>query len=168
MISSMPDSLIHGTSGTWLDYILRHQLAEIRTASVVDFGAGEGKNAHLIREVLGTGCRIVAIEGFAPTVRMLEDSGLYDEVHGALIQEWCARNAATCDLALFGDVLEHLSPRAIHRVIRDCLPRFRELIIVVPLCHNQQDAVGGNRLEIHRSYLTPRVFRRYRPVEQHI
>ncbi len=168
MISSMPDDLIHGTSGTWLDYILRHQLAETRPASVVDFGAGDGKNGRMIRDVLGTGCRTVAIEGFTPTVRMLESSGLYDEVHEALIQAWSEGNTVTYDLALFGDVLEHLTPREIHRVIRNCLPKFRELIVVVPLCHNQQDAVGGNRLEIHRSYVTPRAFRRYRPVEQHI
>lgn len=163
------DTPLHtGGSGTWLDYILAHQLEAIRPKSAVDFGAGAGKNGMLLRGVLGVSCRRLAVEGFAPTAAALRDAGVYDEVHQALLQDWLRACATDHDLAIFGDVLEHLRPRTIHRAIRDALRHFRELIIVVPLCHLMQDTVDGNPLEIHRGYLTRGFFDRYEPVEKHI
>jgi hypothetical protein len=37
----------YGTSQTVLDYVLKDQIARFRPTSVVDFGAGGGKNGRL-------------------------------------------------------------------------------------------------------------------------
>jgi hypothetical protein len=134
----------------------------------VDFGAGGGKNGRLVRSVAGARCTLVAVEGFTPTARMLRERGIYDRVDTALIQDWLARNTGSYSLAIFGDVLEHLTPRQIHRSIRRCLMTFDQIIIVVPLHDIYQDSVYGNSLEIHRAYLTSGFFDRYKPVEKHI
>ena len=72
------------------------------------------------------------------------------------------------DLIIFGDVLEHLRPREIHRVVNLCLRTFKKLIIVCPLHDIFQEDLFGNPLEVHRTYVTANFFDRYHPVEKHI
>jgi hypothetical protein len=159
----------YGTSTSVCDYIVQHQIKACRPASVVDFGAGAGKNGHLVRGALpAASCSLTAVEGFEGAARMLEQGGVYDRVECALIQDWVERDGGRYSLAIFGDVLEHLPPRQIHRVLRACFTKFDHIIIVVPLNDIFQDDVYGNQLEVHRAYVTPAFFDRYRPVEQHI
>jgi hypothetical protein len=99
---------------------------------------------------------------------MLVDKGWYDEVHHALLEGWIEAVRGHYDLAVFGDVLEHLRPRQIHRVIRRGLRTFDRLVIVVPLCDLFQGESYGNPLEVHRTYITEAFFDRYHPVEKHI
>lgn len=158
----------YGSSYSLLDYVVKHQLDEIRPANVVDFGAGAGKNGALIREVLGNSCRIVAVEGFGETAKMLADKGVYDEVNNELLQAWHTNNTQHYDLAIYGDVLEHLTPNEIKLVMKHSLKYFDNIIIVAPLHDIFQDAVYGNPLEVHRSYITETFFDRYLPVEKHV
>jgi Methyltransferase domain len=158
-----------GRSASLCDFELLHQLETLQPKSVVDFGAGGGKNGRLIRQVLGKQCRIIAVEGFEPTVRHLRQLGEpYDEVHHALLQEWLASSSEHYDLAVFGDVLEHVPPRTVHAVIERALERFSNVIVVAPLHDLFQDDKDGNTLEIHRTYMTRGFFDRYRPLEQHV
>jgi 2-polyprenyl-3-methyl-5-hydroxy-6-metoxy-1,4-benzoquinol methylase len=107
----------YGSSCTFLDYVVRHQVSEMKPNSVVDFGAGAGKNGKLIREVLGSACTIVAVEGYPQTARTLSESGPYDEVTCELLQGWHANSTQHYDLAVYGDVLEHLTPKEIRQVM---------------------------------------------------
>jgi hypothetical protein len=158
-----------GRSASLCDFEFLHQVETLRPQSVVDFGAGGGKNAQLIRRLLGRDCRLIAVEGFEPTITYLRSqSGLYDEVDHALLQEWVLAGSEHYDLAVFGDVLEHLPPRAVHAVLERALRRFKHVIIVVPLHDLFQDDKDGNTLEIHRTYMTRSFFDRYQPLEQHI
>jgi hypothetical protein len=158
----------YGTSLSTCDYIAAHQLATCRPASIVDFGAGAGKYGQLAREVLGSGIQVTAVEGYARTARMLEGQKIYSHVDNQLIQDWLATNSRHYDMAIFGDVLEHLTPKQIHQVIRRCLSTFKNILIVCPLHEIFQDEAYGNALEVHHSYVTESFFDSYEIVEKHL
>lgn len=166
--SSAEDKEQAGAS-TWVcDYVVRQQLAALRPSEVVDFGAGAGKNGVIVRSVLGSGCKLIAVEGFERSANMLREQGIYDRVDASLLQEWLVRDSGRYSLAIFGDVIEHLTAREIHRVVAKCLERFTHVIIVVPLYDIFQDDAYGNPLEVHKAYITSGFFDRYKPVEKHI
>lgn len=158
----------YGSSAYYLDYVLEKQLLEIAPKRIVDFGAGAGKNGKIAKKMLGDSVHTVAVEGFQPTAEMLRSSGVYTEVCHDLIQNWLKNNPERYDLAIFGDVLEHLSVPEIRWVMRKCLRQFNNVIVIVPLCDIFQDEKYGNKLEIHKSYITESFFNRYNPEEKHI
>lgn len=168
MVSQEDSVQRYGTSSTILDYVLRHQLAEIKPKEIVDFGAGGGKNGSLVRDLLGNDCRLIAVEGYEKTARMLGEQGIYDEVHHKLLQEWLEGNSQRKDLAIFGDVLEHLPRNEIYRALDTSLKSFAHVIVVAPLHELFQGELYGNMLEVHRTYITSRFFDRYNPIEKHI
>ena len=164
-----PSDQGYGSSSTLCDYVLRHQLQEAAPGSIVDFGAGGGKIGRLVRDTLGGTCRLEAVEGYAPAAQHLAQRGVYDRVHHALIQEWPQGHLLErYDMAIFGDAMEHLTPRQVRRVVRQCLGMFKEVVIVVPLCDLTQGPIYDNPLEIHRTYITAGFFDRYLPMETHI
>jgi hypothetical protein len=167
-MSNVTESQQYGASNKLLDYVFRQQVSAAKPMTVVDFGAGAGKNGKLLREVLGKGVRLIAIEGCPGTAEMLRGQGVYDEVHCELLQSWICGITERYDLATFGDVLEHLTPRDIHRVIRRAQRNFSEIIVTVPLGDILQGEVYGNPLEVHRTFITGKFFDRYKPVEKHI
>jgi hypothetical protein len=158
----------YGVSSSLCDYILRQQLAEIRPRQIVDFGAGGGKNGRISREMLADQVRLVAVEGCPETAKMLSGQGLYDEVHESLIQAWVAKDANHYDLAIFGDVLEHLAPREIHAVLGQCLKKFKHIIVICPLHEVFQEDIYDNPLEVHQTYVTIDFFDRYNVIEKHL
>jgi hypothetical protein len=158
-----------GGASTWLcDYIVEQQLRQLKPKEVVDFGAGAGKNGQLTRRALGSSCKTIAVEGFERTAAQLKERGIYDRVDTALLQQWVDHDDGRYAVAIFGDVIEHLTPRQIHYVLRKCLDKFSHVIIVVPLYDIFQDDAYGNELEIHRSYITGGFFDRYKPIEKHV
>jgi len=157
-----------GSSATLCDAALEDQLLKLDVSEVVDFGCGAGKNGKIIRRVLGNDCKLIGVEGYRPAVDALREAGGYDRVDFALLQEWVERAPDRHNVALFGDVIEHLTPREIHRVMRACVRKFDHIIVVVPLHDIFQDDSYGNELEIHKSYVTEGFFDRYRPHEKHV
>lgn len=158
----------YGTSLSVCDYIVAHQLAENRPFSIVDFGAGAGKYGRLVRLVLGSDIQLTAVEGYPKTARMLQEQKIYNQVEAQLIQDWLATNSHQYDLAIFGDVIEHIPAKQIHQVIRSCLPNFKKILIVCPLHEIFQDEAYGNALEIHHTYLTETFFDSYEIIEKHL
>jgi len=158
----------YGTSTSLCDYVLIHQLEQVKPVHLVDFGAGCGKNGRIARQILPDNVTITAVEGCEKTATMLSSEGTYNEVCHALIQDWVANNEKTYDLAIFGDVLEHLNAGDIHAVIRACLGTFAQIIIICPLYDIFQEDLHGNPLEVHQTYVTPGFFDRYNCVEKHI
>ncbi|MCI0591224.1 MAG: hypothetical protein L0Y67_06440 [Gammaproteobacteria bacterium] len=156
-------------SSTWLcDYIVEHQLRLLQPKEVVDFGAGGGKNGLLVRRALGNESKLIAVEGYEKSARMLAERGGYDRVDTGLLQDWVRSDAGRYSLAIFGDVLEHMTPRQIHDVMEKCFDKFDHVIVVVPLHDIFQDEAYGNPLEVHRAYITNGFFDRYKPIEKHI
>mgnify|MGYP006305959775 CR=1 FL=1 len=152
-----------GSSSSALDYVLREQIKAIQPKTVVDFGAGGGKIGKIVREIMGNRCTITAVEGYAITVENLKASKVYDNVHYCLLEDFLLDNTNTYDLAIFGDVIEHLTCRSIKKAIYDTLSYFNYFIIVVPLYDIFQDNAYGNIIEKHQSYITDKFFDRYHP-----
>jgi hypothetical protein len=166
---SEQDSLVqYGSSASSCDFILNHQLEELQPLQIVDFGAGGGKNGKIARKILQDRVSLVAVEGSEKTANMLSNEGPYDEVCNALIQDWVLKDSNMYDLAIFGDVLEHLKPKDIHAVIKRCHHKFRHLIVICPLHEIFQEDNYGNPLEVHQTYITSNFFDRYNCIEKHI
>lgn len=158
----------YGTSETTLDFITTEQIKAIQPATIVDFGAGGGKYGCLLRETLGRSPKITAVDGFPATAEALRQNKDYDTVDCMLIHDWFANNTIHRNLAIFGDVLEHLTRREIFWTLKQAMHWFDEIIVVVPLFHVHQDTVYGNELETHRAFIDERYFDRLNPVEKHI
>ncbi|MFL5341521.1 MAG: methyltransferase domain-containing protein [Gemmataceae bacterium] len=151
------------------DGYVRGELCAIRPATVVDFGAGAGKMGELCREELGSDVRLTAVEGCASTVDLLKGKGIYDQVEHCLLQEWVASNTERFDLAIFGDVLEHVTRGEAFATLNRVLSQVKHVIVNVPLRNLQQDGHESNPLEEHRAYLFERDFdRRYIIREKHL
>jgi len=159
-----------GSSNSVCDPLIVRTLEFVQPRTLVDFGAGAGKNGRLARAAVPS-CHCTAVEGHPPTAAHLRAEGVYDSVYGGLLQNWlvdAVRDGEYADVAIFGDVLEHLRPGEGHRVLRQALRVFRHVLVVVPLHDVFQDAIEGNELEVHRAYITVGWFDRYRPEWQHI
>ena len=157
-----------GLSEYICDFALVEQLRKLAPASVVDFGAGYGKNGEIVRKILGAACTLVAVEGFGPAADALRSGGVYDRVSHSLLQDWLDNNNAPYSVAIFGDVIEHLTPREVHRCLELCMRKFDHIIIVAPLHDIFQDGAYGNELERHKTYITQGFFDRYRPIQRHV
>lgn len=165
---SNDSQIVYGFSSSLCDYILRHQIGLIRPRSIIDFGAGAGKVGKIAKEVLQFNYEIVAVEGDDKTAQMLVKEGQYHKVANNLIQDWIETNSEHYDLAVFGDVLEHLPIGEINRIMQKSTHIFDHIIIQVPLHEIFQDGGEALPLETHRSYITAKFFDKYRPTEKHI
>jgi hypothetical protein len=168
MVDNSSLQRIYGRSVPYCDHLVKNHLDQFKPLHIVDFGAGGGKHGKIARQVLANNVYIIAIEGFKDTVQMLSSTGIYDEVHNLLIQDWLYSDSKKYDMAIFGDVLEHLKPKEIHKVIKCCIDKFRLIVIICPL-HNIHDKEEyDNPLEDHQTYITNGFFDRYEWVEKHI
>ncbi len=145
------------------------ELAAIQPRTVVDFGAGAGRMGELCRRILGPDVHLTAVEACDSTVELLHTTGIYSEIEHALLQNWIADNMRRFDLAIFGDVLEHLDRREVFSVLNHVLDFAKHVIVTVPLRNLQQDGNLANPLEEHRAYLFEKNFdRRYLFREKHL
>lgn len=158
----------YGTSASSCDYILRSQLERLQPHSIVDFGAGGGKNGKIAKQHLSDNVKIFAVEGCKKTAEMLPSLGVYDQVYHALIGDWLHNDKCKYDLAIFGDVLEHLNPKQIHETLKICLERFKHIIIVCPLYDIFQEEAYNNPLEVHQTYIYPAYFDMFNYTEKHV
>ncbi len=147
-----------GTSDDIVATYVRQQIATISPRTVVDFGAGRGKMGALCRELKGDNVELTAIEGCTRTVALLERTGIYNRVHEGLLQDWIDANAQRCDLAIFGDVLEHLTRKQALHALNTMLRFASNIIVNIPLRNLHQDGHDENPLEAHRAYFTERCF----------
>jgi hypothetical protein len=158
----------YGESSSQADWILENQILQLRPKSIVDFGAGGGKNSILARKLLGKSRHIIAIDGYEKAVEHLIKMNLCDKAECCLMEKWIENNEKMFDLAIFGDVIEHLNPKLITKVLRRTLQYFKYTIIVVPLHHIYQLEKYDNKLELHNSYITQNYFDDYPVKEKHI
>lgn len=159
----------YGGSDDNLDKYVASQIIIIKPDTIVDFGAGSGKYGMMLRNIPECkNCKIIAVEGHLPTVEHLKSLGLYDSVENILIQKWLVRRNPMHDIAIFGDVLEHLTAREIHWVIDKALKYFKNIIICVPLKNIFQGVVSGNKLEVHKCYIMQDFFDSYYIREKHL
>lgn len=116
-----------------------------RHRSIVDIGAGTGKWGRILRPHAE---RLVAIEAWRPTVESARLTDLYDEV---VVANVMATNGwREYDVAIFGDVLEHLRREQAIEIIDRLRSAGVRLFLTVPITPCPQDgAVYGNPYETH-------------------
>lgn len=117
---------------------------------VLDVGACDGKWADLIQGAAVyqkklPAIRMDAVEAWMPNANQIVHK--YDHVYAAEMQHFTYRKGAY-DLALFGDVIEHMTVPDAQKVLLDALDRCKEVIVGVPFQY-PQGRLYGNPYEVH-------------------
>ena len=137
-------------SATTFDSILQDHVRNIKPTSILDVGAGAGKNGKLIRNLGYTG----NLECIEPTSSYITDFNLksvYDTVHHTDLKTFIdTQYKFQYDLVIFGDVLEHLFRSTVIDYLDYFLYKSKWIIIIWPT-NMPQDDWGNNKYEIHKS-----------------
>jgi hypothetical protein len=143
---SMPFSHPAGKPSTiaWIKSLVDQ--GEVST--IIDVGAGSGTYLKLLQQHRVKVPRIVAIEVWEPYVERFNLRERYDEVVMADIGELFLWPMG--DLAIFGDVLEHLPMDVAGEVWKRAMEEYRFIVAAIPL-RWQQKAINSNPYEEHRS-----------------
>jgi hypothetical protein len=137
-------------SATTFDSILQDHVRNIKPTSILDVGAGAGKNGKLIRDLGYTG----NLECIEPTSSYITDFNLesvYDTVHHTDLKTFIdTQYKFQYDLVIFGDMLEHLFRSTVIDYLDYFLYKSKWIIIIWPT-NMPQDDWGNNKYEIHKS-----------------
>lgn len=123
-----------------------------RPHTVLDLGVGAGTYARLMRP--HHLAHWTAIEAWAPYARQFNLASLYDRVIIADARHLCWYALATADLAIAGDVLEHMTRPQARDIIAHLKATAHAVLISIPVLHLPQGAVGGNPFEQHVDHWT--------------
>ena len=135
----------YGTFDAFVGALVRWALPD-REAPILDVGPGAGKYAKLLS---GYSC-IDALEVFEPYVERFNLRRLYRELRvGSIIDVVRDLRSSQYELAILGDVLEHLSVADAQGVIERLLELQTRLLVVVPF-ELEQRAACGNSHECHQ------------------
>jgi hypothetical protein len=154
-----------GGSYDLLDGYSRDEYLKINPKTAIDFGAGKGKHGKILRELFPD-IKMGAVEVFEPN--MIGYEYIYDDTYNNNLLDWLERNNKRYDLAVFGDVIEHLPIQHVYYALYMAHKWFNNIIINVPLRNIDQGVVDGNIYERHLSYLRENSFDIYNVVEKHI
>ena len=123
-----------------------HEAVSIR--NVVDFGCGEGTYRRLLGPHL-PGARWTGIEVWQPYVDQFDLRSQYDSL---IVQDCRSVDClalAPVDLAIFGDILEHMTGDEAASVVERALAVAPLVVISIPVVHFPQGPTGGNPYEAH-------------------
>lgn len=140
-------------SANTFDSILQEHVVSLKPASILDIGAGSGKNGKLIREAGYTN----NLDCLEPTHSYVTDynlNSIYNTVYPYSITQFVDTvYKFNYDLVVCGDVLEHLFRSQVIDYIDYFLYKCKWMIIIWPN-NMPQDDYGNNPYEIHKSNFT--------------
>lgn len=113
---------------------------------VLDLGVGQGNYARALRK---PGQEWTGVEIWAPYVERFKLNEIYDRVVIADLRYLDYSLLKPVDLAICGDVLEHMPKDAALAVVNRLLDTARFLMISIPVVHYPQGEVEGNPFEKH-------------------
>ena len=93
---------------------------------------------------------------------------MYNKVVKSNLIKWLEQNKKQYDVAIFGDVLEHLPKDQIDYALYLSLKHFKNILISVPLGKMEQGDVGGNIYEMHRSTISKNDFDKFNVIEKNV
>ena len=128
--------------------VLAKLSARGQTRRVIDIGPGAGTYADLFRD-LTPGATWCAVEVWGPYVEKYNLRQKYDEVIVADIRYLDFIKLGPSDVALFGDMLEHMPADEARDVLSQAAMKSRFMILSIPIGHWPQDEVEGNPFETH-------------------
>jgi len=140
-------------SANTFDNILQDHVVKLQPQSILDVGAGSGKNGTLIRQ---TGYKNI-LECLEPTEKYINEfqlTNIYDNIYNANIHDFInTKYKFNYDLVIFGDVLEHLFRSQVIDILDYFLYKAKWIILLWPN-NMPQDDYGNNPYEIHKSNFT--------------
>lgn len=140
-------------SANTFDSILQDHVVKLNPKSILDVGAGSGKNGKLIRQT-GYKNKLECLEPTEEYVTQYALSNIYDTIHTKNIQEFVnTQYKFSYDLIIFGDVLEHLFRSQVIDYLDYFLYKSKWIIVLWPN-NMPQDDYGNNPYEIHKSNFT--------------
>ena len=129
------------------------RIKAIDPRSVLDVGPGEGTYSDVARR--HTRAHWMAVEAWGPYVSKYNLWSKYNHVVVADIRHCDLQSIhAPADLAIVGDVLEHMTKVEARGVLARLTAWADNVIVCIPLIHCEQDAYEGNWFEIHREHWT--------------
>ena len=136
----MPTSSHLGKLYTTMMLKKLHEAVSIR--NVVDFGCGEGTYRRLLGPHL-PGARWTGIEVWQPYVDQFDLRSQYDSL---IVQDCRSVDClalAPVDLAIFGDILEHMTGDEAASVVERALAVAPLVVISIPVVHFPQGPTGA-------------------------
>jgi 2-polyprenyl-3-methyl-5-hydroxy-6-metoxy-1,4-benzoquinol methylase len=144
----------------------QEKIIELKPTTVLDVGAGQGVYLDLIRQGLGAGVVVNAVEVWQPYIDQFDLENRYDKLFAMDVRD--LTNFAY-DLVILGDVLEHMSEDSAVELWDRISQQARHAIISIPIIHYHQDAINGNPYEVHveEDWNTERVLKTFKGIVEH-
>lgn len=144
----------------------QEKIIELKPTTVLDVGAGQGVYLDLIRQGLGAGVIVNAVEVWQPYIDQFDLENRYDKLFAMDVRD--LTNFAY-DLVILGDVLEHMSEDSAVELWDRISQQARHAIISIPIIHYHQDAINGNPYEVHveEDWNTERVLKTFKGIVEH-
>ena len=140
------------------------QINKIAPKKVIDFGAGDGFYGKLLKYLSST-CYVTGIEMEPSYVERFGLNAIYDELIVSdlvyVIDTISPNN--DYDLAIFGDVIEHLEENIAKDVIEKAVDLFPYIIVNSPIGYQPQE--GKVTSEMHRCGIERTMFDNYNVLE---
>lgn len=121
---------------------------EFGVPAVVDVGPGVGTYGRMLRRILPR-ASLTGVEVWGPYVSAHGLAAVYDTVHVCDARIYPFERLPRGGVALFGDVLEHMTADEAQETVLRALLVCDAAILVVPLGPWPQDAYDGNPYEAH-------------------
>lgn len=138
-----------GTSSGVGDLLIRKWLREAVASRIFDFGCGAGRYGDIARVEVSE-ARLYACDTWQPAIDSVRAFDKYDTVFLGDLRSVVEQEAAqSCDLWIFGDVLEHIPKEDVRGVWAAANKSHRSIIVVIPLGKYPQGALYGNPREAH-------------------
>lgn len=140
------------------------QINVISPKKAVDFGAGDGFYGKLLKYLLPK-CHTVGVEIEKSYPKKFGLMDIYDELFVCSLEDFIDGITSDYDLAIFGDVLEHLEEDSAKEIVRKAVGLFPYIIINSPVGFqpHAHDIVS----EIHRCGIEKHMFDDYNIIEWH-
>ena len=118
---------------------------------VLDIGVGSGTYAKLIkskRNITPT-AEWVGIEAWTPYIEKFQLNKFYNSIINCDIRKLNWGELGQFDVAIAGDILEHMTKEEAVLLVENILTYCSTLIISIPISFCPQDEYEGNPFEIH-------------------
>ena len=118
---------------------------------ILDIGAGSGTYINLIKinNKVCEDAHWVGIEAWSEYVEKFDLRNKYNTLINQDVRKVDWNGLGRFDVAIAGDVLEHMTKAEAVELVEHILNHCTTLIISIPIVHMPQDAVEGNPYEVH-------------------
>ncbi len=144
----------------------QEKIIELSPTTVLDVGAGQGVYLDLIRQGIGAGVVVNAVEVWQPYIDQFDLENRYDKLFAMDVKDM---TSFAYDLVILGDVLEHMSEKSAVELWDRISQQAKYAIVSIPIIHYHQDAINGNPYEVHveEDWNTKRVLSTFKGIVEH-